>query len=223
MNSFEKETVESPEPFDGDRPLDLNAALSVVAAAEKRARRELRADGTWLYLLWALAWLLGYGLLHGSQKGWLPLQPETALLVFGVLIALGVISTVVVFARQSRGIRGHSTFTGGFYAVSWALGFTVLSALGGAIAAAVDDFWLRGMLINGIAILIVGLLYITGGTTFNDVVQVVMGIWFLVVDLAAIFAGPDHFLTVFFILGSGGFFVGAAFEALRQRRRFSHA
>lgn len=223
MNSSKKKMSENHPPLDGDQPLNLSTALSVVAAAEKRARRELRGNGTWLYLLWALTWFLGFGALHGAQKGWLPLQPETALLLFGLLVALGVVSTVVVFGRQSRGIRGHSSFTGGFYAVAWALGFTVLSALGGTIGMAVDDFWLRGMLINGIAILIVGLLYITGGTTFNDVVQVAMGIWFLVVDIISILAGPDHFLTVFFILGSTGFFVGAASEALRQRRRTSNA
>lgn len=218
MNS--PRAAESADSYsDDERPLDLAQALSVVTAAETRARRELHPNGGQLYLLWALAWFLGYGVLHGSRNGWLPLEPPTALLIFGLLIALGIAATVVVFGKQSRGIRGHSSFTGGFYAVAWALGFTVMGALGSAISAAVGDFWLRGMLINGIAILIVGLLYITGGTTFNDVIQVVMGIWFLVVDIVSIMSGPEHFLTVFFIFGSAGFFVGAAVETLRQRRR----
>lgn len=206
-------------PFDDESPLDLNAALGVVAAAQKRARRELRGNGALVYLLWALTWFLGFGTLHGSRNGWIPLEPTTALSIFGLLVAAGVGVTIVLFGRQSRGIRGHSSFTGGFYAVAWILGFTVMGALSSAIGVAVEDFWLRGMLINGIAILIVGLLYITGGTTFNDVVQVVMGVWFLVVDIASIVAGPEHFLTVFFIFGSGGFFVGAIVQALRQRRR----
>lgn len=222
MNS-QKKVPDGSNRFDDERPLDLNTALNVVAAAEKRARRELRGNGAWVYLLWALTWFLGFGTLHGSRNGWIPLEPETALTLFGLLVAAGVAVTIVIFGRQSRGIRGHSSFTGGFYALAWILGFIVMGALGGTIGMAVDDFWLRGMLINGIAILIVGLLYITGGTTFNDVVQVVMGVWFLVVDIASIIAGPEHFLTVFFIFGSGGFFVGAAVQALRQRRGHSHA
>lgn len=221
MNS--RHAPESADQHDDERPLDLNAALSVVAAAETRARRELHPNGSRLYLLWAFAWFFGYGTLHGARNEWLPLEPPTALLIFGLLIALGVVATVVVFGRQSRGIRGHSTFTGGFYAAAWALGFTVMGALGSAISAAVDDFWLNGMLINGVAILIVGLLYITGGTTFNDVIQVIMGIWFLVVDVVSIISGPEHYLTVFFVFGSAGFFVGAAVEKVRQRRRIHHA
>lgn len=222
MNS-RKKLSDGAHQADDERPLDLNAALNVVEAAERRARRELRGNGAWVYLLWALTWLSGFGTLHGSRNGWIPLEPETALTLFGLLVAAGVAVTIVIFGRQGRGIRGHSRFTGGFYALAWILGFIVMGALSGTIGMAVDDFWLRGMLINGIAILIVGLLYITGGTTFNDVVQVVMGVWFLVVDIASIIAGPEHFLTVFFIFGSGGFFVGAAVQALRQRRRPAHA
>ncbi|WP_299167301.1 hypothetical protein [uncultured Arthrobacter sp.] len=217
MNSAKKAT-ESSRQFDDEPPLDLNEALGVVAEAEKRARRELRGNGAWVYLLWALTWFLGFGTLHGSRNGWIPVEPSTALVLFGLLVAAGVGATIVIFGRQSRGIRGHSTFIGGFYALAWILGFAVMGVLSSAIGVAVEGFWLRGMLINGIAILIVGLLYITGGTTFNDVVQVVMGVWFLVVDIASIIAGPEHFLTVFFIFGSGGFFVGAAVQALRQRR-----
>lgn len=218
MNSS-KNPTENSDRYDDEPPLDLNAALGVVAAAEKRARLELRGNGAWVYLLWAVTWLFGFGTLHGSRNRWIPIEPTTALTIFGCLVAAGVGVTIVIFGRQSRGIRGHSSFTGGFYGVAWILGFTVMGALSGTIGVAVDDFWLSGMLINGIAILIVGLLYITGGTTFNDVVQVLMGVWFLVVDLASIVAGPEHFLTVFFIFGSGGFFVGAAVQALRQRRR----
>ena len=219
-----RRSIESADSYpDDEKPLNLEAALDIVAAAETRARRELRGNGAWVYLLWALTWLLGFGILHGSRNGWIPLEPPAALSIFGLLVAVGVGVTIVIFGRQSRGIRGHSLFAGGFYALAWILGFTVMGALSSAIGVAVEDFWLRGMLINGIAILIVGLLYITGGTTFNDVIQVVMGVWFLVVDIASIIAGPEHFLTVFFIFGSGGFFVGAAVQAVRQRRGSIHA
>lgn len=210
---------------DGDKPLDLHNALRVVQSAEDTARRELRGNEALLYLVWGLAWLFGFGALHGSRFGWLPLSYEPALGVFGVFLLIAIIITIITTGRYSRGIRGHTAFIGAMYGVAWALGFLVMGTLSGIIANVVDDFWVRGMLINGIAILIVGLLYITGGTTFNDKTQTVMGIWFLVVNMAALLSGSEHFLTVFFIFGSGGFLVAAAVETVRRRqqRQLTHA
>ncbi|NOJ60102.1 hypothetical protein [Arthrobacter sp. 260] len=207
------------DALDDDRPLDLHTALRLVKSAEDTARRELRGNEALQYLVWGLAWLLGFGTLHGSRFGWLPIDHEPALAVFGVAILLAIVVTIVVAGRYSRGIRGHSSFTGTMYGVAWALGFLVMGTLSGVIVGVVDDFWVRGMLMNGIAILIVGLLYITGGTTFNDKTQSVMGVWFLVVDMAALLSGSQHYLTVFFIFGSGGFLVAAVLETVRRRKQ----
>ncbi|WP_019482194.1 MULTISPECIES: hypothetical protein [unclassified Arthrobacter] len=210
---------------DGDQPLDLHNALRVVKSAEDTARRELRGNEALLYLVWGLSWLLGFGTLHGSRFGWLPLSHEPALAIFGVFLLIAIVITIVTTGRYSRGIRGHSAFLGAMYGVAWALGFLVMGTLSGIIANVVDDFWVRGMLINGIAILIVGLLYITGGTTFNDKTQSLMGVWFLVINMVALLSGSEHYLTVFFIFGSGGFLAGAAVETVRRRqqRQLTHA
>lgn len=206
----------------GDETLDLSTALRLVEDAETKARKELHGNEALMYLIWGLAWLMGFGTLHGSRFGWLPLDRGTSFAVFGSCILLGVISTIVMVSRYSRGIRGHSAFIGAMYGIAWALGFFVMGILAGIVGNAIGDFWLRGMLINGSAILIVGLLYITGGTTFNDKTQCYMGIWFLLVNIAAMMTGPDHFITVFFIFGSGGFLVGALVETLRRRRQRTH-
>ncbi|WP_026553505.1 hypothetical protein [Arthrobacter sp. H20] len=210
---------------DSDQPLDLHSALRVVQSAEDTARRELRGNETLLYLMWGLAWLFGFGTLHGARFGWLPLDYGVALGIFGSILLIAVVITIVLTGRYSRGLRGHTSFIGGMYGAAWALGFLVMGTLSGIILNVVDDFWVRGMLMNSIAILIVGLLYITGGTTFNDKTQSVMGIWFLVVNMAALLSGSGHYLTVFFIFGSGGFLVAALVEALRRRqqRQLSHA
>lgn len=210
---------------DGDKPLDLHNALRLVASAEDTARRELRGNEALLYLIWGLAWLLGFGALHGARFGWLPFNYGFALAVFGSFLLVAVVVTIVLTGRYSRGLRGHTSFIGGMYGTAWALGFIVMGTISGIILNVVDDFWVRGMLMNSIAILIVGLLYITGGTTFNDKTQSVMGIWFLVVNMAALLSGSEHYLTVFFIFGSGGFLVAALVEALRRRkhRRLTHA
>ncbi|MHA7285939.1 hypothetical protein ACX80I_06655 [Arthrobacter sp. MDT3-44] len=201
------------------QPFDLQSALNVVRDAEAQARRQLSPDEVVLYLVWGLAWLLGYGALHGSRFGWLPIDRGPALLVLGLCILAGALVTLIMAARQSHGIRGHSSFIGAMYGSAWALGFLVLGILSGLIADAIGDYWLVGLVINSIAVLIVGLLYITGGTTFNDRTQAILGIWFLVVDVIAIISGPEHFVTVFFVFGSGGFLVGAVLEYVRRRRQ----
>lgn len=202
-----------------DQPLDLARALRVVDEAENSARRQLGGNTALVYLIWGLAWLAGYGALEVSKRGWLPLEPATALVVLGVALALALAATMVLTTRGYRGIRGHSAFQGGMYGASWGLGFLIMGILSGIIVRAVDDFWLRGMLINSIAVLIAGLLYITGGTTFNDRRQSYLGVWLLVVTIAALMSGPDFFLTVFLYLGSGGLLAGALAEHVGNRRR----
>ncbi|AUI50376.1 hypothetical protein [Arthrobacter crystallopoietes] len=201
-----------------EAPLDLHAALRLVNDAETKAREELQGNEAGVYLIWAFAWLIGYGAMHAARFGWLPLSAGASLTVFGITILAALASTVFIVTRQRRGIRGHSSFVGAMYGGAWALGFMVMGTLSGVVGSAVDDFWLTGMIINGIALLIVGLMYMVGGAMFNDKSQAMLGIWFLVVNIVALLAGPANFVTVCFILGPLGFFAGAVAETLRRRR-----
>lgn len=202
-----------------DEPLDLGAALSIVENAERDARRRLNGNASLIYLLWGLAWLAGYGALEGSRRGWLPLEPASALIVLGAALLIATVATVAVSVRASLGIRGLSAFQSRMYGASWILGFLIMGILSMSIGRAVDDFWLRGMLINSTAILIVGLLYVSGGAAFNDRRQCYLGLWLLLVTAAALLSGPDHFLTVYLYLGSGGMLAGSLAEYLATRRR----
>ena len=191
----------------------------MVQDAEHSARRTLGGNTALVYLLWGLTWIIGYGSLWGAQQGWLPLEPASALIVLAAALAAATVSTVVIFTRSSRGIRGQSAFQGRMYGAAWALGFTVVGALSAVIGRAIDDFWLRGLLINSISVLIVGLLYITGGAAFKDRAQSYLGIWLLAVTTAALVSGPDYFLSVFLFLGATGLMAGAVVEYLRTRRQ----
>ena len=202
-----------------DEPLDLGAALSIVENAERDARRRLNGNASLIYLLWGLAWLAGYGALEGSRRGWLPLEPASALIVLGAALLIATVATVAVSVRASLGIRGLSAFQSRMYGASWILGFLIMGILSMSIGRAVDDFWLRGMLINSTAILIVGLLYVSGGAAFNDRRQCYLGLWLLLVTAAALLSGPDHFLTVYLYLGSGGMLAGSLAEYLATRKR----
>lgn len=199
--------------------LDLHSALRAVQDAERSARRCLSGNTALVYLIWGITWIVGYGSLWGTQQGQLPLEPAAALVILGSVLAAATLTTVIIFARSARGVRGQSAFQGRMYGIAWALGFTVMGALSAVIGRAVDDFWLRGLLINSIAVLIVGLLYICGGTIYNDKSQCFLGIWLLLVTVAALAAGPEWFLAVFLFLGATGMLAGAVVEHLRTRRQ----
>lgn len=142
------------------QPLGLQAALAIVEDAEQSTRRQLNGNTALIYLLWGLAWIAGYGALEGSRRGWLPLDPDSALIVLAAALLVATVTTVVLSMRSALGIRGHSAFQGGMHGASWAMGFLIMGILSMSIGRAVDDFWLRGMLINSTAVLIVGLLYV---------------------------------------------------------------
>ncbi|WP_342023634.1 hypothetical protein AAE021_17905 [Arthrobacter citreus] len=201
------------------QPLGLQAALAIVEDAEQSTRRQLNGNTALIYLLWGLAWIAGYGALEGSRRGWLPLDPDSALIVLAAALLVATVTTVVLSMRSALGIRGHSAFQGGMHGASWAMGFLIMGILSMSIGRAVDDFWLRGMLINSTAVLIVGLLYVAGGTTFNDRRQCYLGLWLLGVTAAALLSGPDHFLAVYLYLGAGGMLAGSLAEFLALGRR----
>jgi hypothetical protein len=201
------------------QPLGLQAALAIVEDAERSTRRQLNGNTALIYLLWGLAWIAGYGALEGSRRGWLPLDSDSALIVLAAALLVATVTTVVLSMRSALGIRGHSAFQGGMHGASWAMGFLIMGILSMSIGRAVDDFWLRGMLINSTAVLIVGLLYVAGGTTFNDRRQCYLGLWLLGVTAAALLSGPDHFLAVYLYLGAGGMLAGSLAEFLALGRR----
>ncbi|MFF2675639.1 hypothetical protein ACFVRT_03485 [Arthrobacter koreensis] len=214
-----KQSTAHPDSSAEELPLDLHSALRTVQEAERSARRNLGGNTALVYLLWGTTWIIGYGSLWGTQQGLLELDPPAALGVLGVALAAATLTTIVLFARSSRGVRGQSAFQGGMYGLAWALGFTVIAAMSAVIGDAVDEFWLRGLLVNSIAVLVVGLLYITGGIIFNDKAQSLLGIWLLLVTIAALVSGPDFFLAVFLFLGATGLLAGSAVEYLRTRRQ----
>ncbi|GLB68726.1 hypothetical protein [Arthrobacter mangrovi] len=208
-------SVSGGEPQEA--PLDLHAAFRLVNDAEAKARQELYGNEAVIYVIWGTAWLLGYGTLHGSRFGWLPVGSGQGLAVHGGCILAALVSTVVLISRRNRVIRGHSSYLGALYGGGWALGFLTMGCLGAVVGAMTADFWLRSMALNGIAILIVGLMYLAGGAMFNDRNQAVLGVWFLVVNVVSLLAGPLHFLTVLAVLGPLGFFGAAVAGSIRRR------
>ena len=202
-----------PEEF------DPRAALALADETQARAEMALYPHTPLLYLLWGTVWLVGYGALHGNRYEWLPLTLGQALAIFFAALSVGVVVSAILGIRASLGIRGPSALQGAVYGWTWGLSFGVVGLLSGVIATAISAEQLRGFIINAIAILVVGIMYMVGGALFRDLSMSVMGAWFLVVDIVALLVGPAYFLIIFLILGVLGFYAGSAAELYRRRRR----
>lgn len=197
---------------------DPRAAMALADETAAKARQSLYPHTPVLYFIWGTAWLIGYGALHGGRYDWLPLTETAALLVlFSVLLVAAVFSAVLGI-RSSIGLRGSTALQGAIYGWSWALGFVVVGLLSGIIATAVPQPDMRGLIINSMAILLVGIMYMLGGALWHDMAMVAMGIWFLVVDVVAMILGADYYLLVFLTLGVLGFYAGTIVELVRVRR-----
>lgn len=198
---------------------DPRQALQVSSETEARTGRTLQPRVALQYVIWGSAWLIGYGVLHGSSHGWLPLEYSTALIIFGIAITLGVASSIWLSITVSIGIRGESAFRGAVYGWTWLLGFAVVFFAANRIAQVGTDQQFTGMMVNALAVLVVGMMYMSGGALWRDIPMLVLGIWFLLVDVMSLIAGPEQFITVYLTLGVGGFYAAALVTNLQQRRR----
>ncbi|GAA1338159.1 hypothetical protein [Arthrobacter roseus] len=203
----------NPETF------DPRQALQVSSETEARTGRTLQPRVALQYAIWGTAWLIGYGVLHGSSHGWLPLEYSTALIIFGVALFLGVASSIGLSIAVSIGIRGDSAFQGAVYGWTWMLAFVVVFFAASRIAQMGADQQFNGMMVNALAVLVVGMMYMFGGALWRDIPMLVLGIWFLLVNVMALIAGPEQFITVYLTLGVGGFYAAALVTYLQQRRQ----
>ena len=211
-----------------DALLDPAEGLRIIADQTDKVRAT-QVDGRVLFGVWGVAWLVGYLALYLTAEGHLPgaaaapdglLLPATwAYVVFGALIWAAVAITIIYSIRVGSGVRGVSTRTGALYGWSWFIAFAGMGTIiGGLVNLGVSDE-VVSLMSNSLACLVVGIMYLAGGTFWQDTRQYVLGIWIIVVAVIALYAGlPDAFL-VMAVLGGGGFLLGALGDHLVRTTR----
>lgn len=213
--------MSAPDRPDDVGPLDPAASLRVIHETQERARAASEPDARLLFALWGVAWLGGYLALWASARatGALPTGPAYA--VFGVAILAAVVVTAVHSIRRTAGTRGLSARQGATYGWSWFLGFVAQAAIVGGLASAGAPPEVVALAANGIACVVVGLMYLAGAIAFDDRGLLVIGVWILVVAAGATLAGVPGTFLLMALAGGGGFLLMAAVEhaALHRRRR----
>lgn len=215
----------SPEHDDdapGRPPLDPAESLRLIEESQQRVRAATEPDGRLLYLVWGVAWLVGYLVLWSSARPHGGAPGAIAFAVFFALLAVAMTITVVHSVVRGAATRGPSNRTGIMYGWSWCLGFLSYPFIIGGIADAGASDEVIGLVANALACVIVGLMYLAGGTFFCDTRLYVLGLWILLTGGIATVAGMPATYLVMALAGGGGFLVMCGIEVVlvaRRRRR----
>jgi hypothetical protein len=204
--------------------LDPRAALAAMGQSAAATRAAIGPNPAIIYFVWAAAYLIGYGLLHGANFGWLPLPYGTALIIGGIILLLAIAYTAIISIRSGSQIRGDSTFAGLAYGMSWMAGFLIVALFSMALAKLFStllphaDALQIGWLINAVAILVVSLMYMLGAALFGDRTMFILGACFTVLNAAALLAGPSGFISIFAICGPILLIIAGTATLISRRR-----
>lgn len=211
-----------PESTGDDRPPSPEESLAIIAAQRDQAIRTLEPSPAVIYLVWGVAWFVGFGLWHLNEGGVNPVLDLPRWLpgtVFAVLIAGSVAVTGLYVYRASRGIAGPSARAGAMYGWSWIIGFVSMPLLITALVRAGVPVELSALLWPMLSLLLVGIMYLAGGALWQDPAQYGLGVWILATNVVAMWAGLTWHLAVLCLMGGGGFLVAAGAYTLRRRLR----
>lgn len=195
---------------DEDRPLDPAEMLALAERQRRRVDLAYIAPVAWLYLVWGVAWFVGFVLLWlGRVTDWLPLSLAGS--VFGVLLVASIVTSAIVGMRIGRGVRGGSTaFQGSVYGISWSLSGMAFAAVGVGLISNGMSQELAAIYFPSAYALMAGIMYLAGAALWNERSQLVLGCLLLVVGSVAPFFGLPANNLVMAIGGGGGFLVAAA-------------
>ncbi|GAA1933597.1 hypothetical protein GCM10009775_26910 [Microbacterium aoyamense] len=195
--------------------------LALMDDARHSAARKLSNRYISLFVVWAVAWAIGFGILYiTTGAGAFDVVPTVVgWTVFAALIIGAIIwSTIVGISAAGDGIRGPSQLQGMLYGLSW----TITMFMAWLLIAGLQRNGLEGDLLQlvypGVYVFLVGVLYLSGGAVFRAVPMYVLGGILIVVACVATFFGyPTHYL-VYATVGPAAMLVVAALMAWGPRR-----
>lgn len=199
-------------PDTGDDALSPAQMLALLNNQRRSVERQMASFVPALVTMWGFIWLFGFGalwMIDGLQPSFaLPLP--VAVVIFAGLIAFGAVASTVLAIRSGRGVRGDSkgAFVGIIYGLTWTLGSLAIFGFAQGLVANGMDRALANIFYPVAFVLFAGIMYVVAGAIWHEISMVVLGVWTVLVGVAAPFFGyPTHYL----VLAVGG---GAAYLLL---------
>jgi len=215
MNETASSVNDDPSPA----PEDM---LALVEDQQRSVSGQMGAFVPLILLAWGVAWLGGFTalwLVDGLGEAFsLPIEVAAVVFVL-LLIGAGVVS-VVAGTRSTRGVRTgkDAAFVGAVYGQAWWIGCLAILGIGRALVFNGMSEELLSIFYPSAYVFFAGVMYVLGAALWRAVPMLVLGLWSIVVSVAAPFAGvPTHFL-VFAVAGSAAWFAGAVWTWVWTRR-----
>lgn len=191
--------------------MDANEAQRILAEQDERSQSEFSYPDRMLYTIWGVAYLIGYLplALSADDEAVLDLPLWFALGTLFVAIVIGIVLSIVVSARHSRGLRGENARKGMLYGLSWWFSFLGVAGIANQLGDLGVDGPEVGVVINGVAMMIVAAMFMAGGVIWLDTTQFVVGVCISVTTVVALFLGlPAYYWIMAF--GVGGLLLAVA-------------
>lgn len=206
-----------------DAELDPMSALRTYQQQRRKTLGDLRRAGRISYLIWGLAWLVGYGAL------WIGAGPEGfpqawAFWVFGISLLVGIVVSTISSVAGSRDMTGRSRAAGALFGpattLAWIVGMVSISIVVQRFQAPEPGFITpaaAATLYNLVASLLVGSQFTAAGAIFGDRTSYALGIVMLIACLAGTAVGVPAGYLVMALIGGGGMLVALAISEARIR------
>lgn len=205
------------QPDPDDAPLDAAAMLELLERQKRAVGLSFVKPVAWLYLIWGVAWLVGFLVLWlTAVTDWLP--TPVAATSFALLIVVSSVASAIIGTRIGRGVQGSSAFQGVVYGTSWPIFAVAFAAVGIALIANEMSIELASLYFPAAYALMVGMLYVLGAALWHARSQLVLGLVLLVIGSVAPFFGAPTNNLIMAIGGGGAFLVAAAHFALVHHR-----
>ncbi len=202
-NEFASDAPDAPGAANPMRPED---AVVIIDEAREKTRRGVAASTVTMLTVWGAAWLLGFlTLWSGEALGGNPLfrLPDTLVAwVFGGLIAIAVITSILVSALMRRGTRGRSNTSGALYAWTWSIGMVATWLVSSALMRNGLAPELIPVVVPGLFVLVAGVLMAAGGAVSRSTPQFALGVGLMASAVLGTIVGSPNGLVVY-ALGGG--------------------
>jgi hypothetical protein len=203
---------------ESERAPSPEETLRLIAEQQAMTIKRLWGDPLLMFVPWGVAWLLGftcYFLHYGlSGKSYVPISADQALAVLMITQVVAGALTAYEITRTNSGVRGESSARNLMYSCTWTAGFVLIVVLCVRLSPMLPPQE-AGLLWAGASLLVVGLLYMAGGTIWLWRPMFFMGTAVVAVDAVGVALGPGwHALLAAVLLGGGQIVAGLLLRRL---------